>query len=121
MLASKSLLQLAAQTHTDLPTNSGANWLWKWFSIVRTYFIVQIIWNLVGQLINQRIKDQTTDLQKLSLAFIFSHRMTVEIWLELIFIQGFELIPVKHLLSPLIVNFSYFIKVYTATNLFTGY
>ena len=86
MFASKSLLTLASQTHSSLPNRSRANRLWRWFSIIRSYFVIQVIWNLISQLVKQRIKYETTSLQKLHLSFIFSHRMTTEIWLELLFI-----------------------------------
>ena len=114
MFASKSLLTLATQTHNTLESRTLLNKAWRWFSIIRTYFIIQVIWNLVSQLIRQRIKYETTSLQHLKLGFIFSHRMTTEIWLEFLFIQGFELLPVKQILSPLLVNFSYFTKIATA-------
>jgi len=62
MLASKSLLTLATLTHNELSKNSYLNKIWRWFSILRTYLIIQIIWNLISQLIRQRIKYETTDL-----------------------------------------------------------
>lgn len=114
MFASKSLLTLASQTHSSLESRTAMNKAWRWFSILRTYFIIQVIWNLISQLIRQRIKYQITDLKMLKLGFIFSHRMTTEIWLEFLFIQGFELLPVKQILSPLLVNFSYYAKIATA-------
>jgi hypothetical protein len=114
MLASKTLLTLAKQVNSEISTKSWNQSVWKWFSIVRTYLVIQIIWHFVSQLIKQRIKYEITDFRKLEAEFLFGERMTIEIWLEFAFCQAWELIPVNAMLNPLILNFSFFVKIANA-------
>lgn len=110
MYCSMGILTLATKINKSLPTSTRRNKFRYYFSILRDFLLLHLLWGFVKQFL-MMIPDGKFDMKKVNFKYVFGNRIIKDIWVELVASVVYKRIPLYKWISPLGLNFAYFTKV----------